>query len=343
MKVVLLSTNMARGGAETQVAQVAIGLRRRGWDVDVISMLPPSAFQAELASEGVRLHAPGIARIPLLVRELRPQILHCHMFHANVLGRLLHLAMPFTGVISTLHSVAESNRRTGAIRGRNLAYLLTNPLATVTVAVSQAVADRHHDAWAVRHMKVIPNGVDTIVFRPNLVRGYRMRREMGLSDFVWLAVGRLMWKKNYPALLRAFHSIGRGSLLIAGSGPDEAELRALVGPNVWFLGERDDIAALMNAADAFVLSSVVEGLPLVLLEAAASGLPCVATDAGGVRETGIGIVAEPGELSDSMRRVMDMDADERRAMGEAGCRRVREHYSLDAVVSQWESLYRQWI
>ena len=74
--------------------------------------------------------------------------------------------------------------------------------------------------------------------------------------FTWIAVGRLMWKKNYPALLHAFARIGSGVLLIVGAGPDEAPLRAMAGANVRFLGAREDIPGLLNAADAFVMTSV---------------------------------------------------------------------------------------
>src|SRR5690606_14634272 len=134
----------------TLVAQLAIRLRRRNWNVHVVSMLAPSAFEDELRLAGVPLHAPGLLRIPALLRRLRPRILHCHMFHANMLGRLLHLAMPFDAVVSTLHSAAESKRSSGRIRHRDLAYRITDRLADATVAVSEAVAERHRAAGAVR-------------------------------------------------------------------------------------------------------------------------------------------------------------------------------------------------
>lgn len=342
MRIVLLSTNVALGGAEKQVVELAIHLAERGHEVHVVSLVAPSAYQNVLAPGGVVLHAPRVWRIPALLRRLRPDVLHCHMFHANVLGRLLRLVLPFPVVISTIHSVVEAKRRTGAYRLRDGMYRLTDRLADQTVGVSEAVVRRHVEAKAVRRMMVIPNGVDTEVFRPDAEVRASMRRQLGLGEeFVWLAVGRLMWKKNYPALLDAFASLDGGVLLIAGEGPEEADLRARAGAGVRFLGRRDDIPALMNAADAFVLSSVVEGLPLVLLEAAASGLPCVCTDAGGVRETGIGIVVPQGELASGMRQIQSMPAAERRALGEAARRRAIEHYSLDSVVTQWEALYRR--
>jgi glycosyltransferase involved in cell wall biosynthesis len=334
MRLVLLSTNMARGGAETQVARLAIELRRRQWDVHVVSLIQPTAFSDELASAGVPLHSPGVAFIPALLRKLRPQIIHCHMFHANVLGRSLRVFMPFPAVISTLHSMAETGRASTRIGIRDFAYRATNTLADVTVAVSQAVAQRH--ARVCPGARMIPNGVDTTRFRPDRAMRETTRAELGVRDdeFVWIAVGRLMWKKNYPALLHAFARVGQGLLLIVGTGPDEQPLREMAGANVRFLGSREDIPALLNAADAFVMTSVIEGLPVALLEAAATALPCVSTPAGGVAETGIGIVTE--DIEGAMRRVLR----DRGTLGEEARRIVIERYSMDAVVSQWEALYR---
>src|SRR5262249_27477376 len=149
------------------------------------------------------------------------------------------------------------------------------------VFVCNAAAERNR---AVRS-RVIPNGVDIERFRPDQERRARMRGAPRLAnEVVWLAAGRLIWEKNYPLLLDAMKSLPQSLLLIAGDGPDAERLRSLAPANVRFLGARDNMPELMNAADAFVLSSVVEGLPSVLLEAAASGLPCVSTDVGGAAE-----------------------------------------------------------
>lgn len=333
MRLVLLSTNMARGGAETQVARLAIELRRRAYDVHVISLVQPTAFGPELAAAGVPLYAPGVARVPALLRQLRPQIVHCHMFHANMLGRSLRLVMPFPLVISTLHSMAETGRTSTDIRFRDVAYRVTHGLADVTVAVSHAVAKRHRQVCP--GARVIPNGVDTEVFRPDSSLRAHTRSALGLTDeFTWIAVGRLMWKKNYPAMLQAFARIGYGVLLIVGWGPDAGQLQAMAGPAVRFLGPREDVPALLNAADGFVMTSVIEGLPVALLEAAATGLPCVSTPAGGVAETGVGIVTE--NVEEAMRRVMS----EPGSLGQEARQIVIERYSMEAVVSQWETLYR---
>jgi glycosyltransferase involved in cell wall biosynthesis/SAM-dependent methyltransferase len=362
--VVLLTTNLARGGAETQVALLALSLKRRGWPVSVVSLLDPSAFQAELAAAGVQVHSLGMrpgrpnplaaARLAAILRQERPCVLHSHMFHANLLARLMSLAFPTPLIVSTLHSMAESSRHSTGTRWRDWLYRATDPLADATVAVCQAVAERHAASGAVQRgkLRVIPNGVDTGRFRPDAARRDRLRAELGAGDeFVWLAVGRLMWKKDYPTMLRAAARLRVGTLFIAGAGPLEPELAALARElrvRAHFLGSREDVPALMNAADGLVLSSVVEGLPMVLLEAAASGLPCVTTDAGGARDAVVdgqtGFLAprgNPEALASAMTRLVELPGAARREMGQTARELALARFDMGAVTSQWEQLYRQ--
>jgi glycosyltransferase involved in cell wall biosynthesis len=349
-RVMMLSTNLARGGAETQVVHLAHGLRQRGWDVSVISMLPPSAFEEELAaccvpvySLGMRPGVPsplGFARLVALLGKLRPQVLHCHMFHANLLGRAARLVCPVPALISTIHSAAESSRSSGSTRLRDRLYRLTSPLADVTTRVCRTPG---------RKLVVIPNGVDTTRFRSNPIARERVRHKLGVDDeFVWLAVGRLMWKKDYATMLRAFAAQHGGVLLIAGEGPQEAELRTLANTNVRFLGLRKDVPELMSACDGYLLSSVIEGLPLTLLEAASSGVPAVATAVGGVADIVLdgrtGFVVPPGDVEafgSAMSRIARMSTEERARMGQAARNHAVANFDIQAVVERWERLYTQ--
>ena len=143
-------------------------------------------------------------------------------------------------------------------------------------------------------IRALPNGIDTQAFRPEASVRVAERRALGLQDkFVWLAVGRLDEAKDYPTMLQAFSKVVKGFpkalLLIAGAGPLEGNVKHLavklgLEKRVRFLGLRRDTSVLMNAADAFILSSAWEGMPLALLEASATGLPVVATAVGGVPE-----------------------------------------------------------
>jgi len=363
-RVVMLTTNLARGGAETQVAHLAMALRRRGFEVSVVSLLRPTAFAQELAASSVHVlslgmrpgsaNPLGFARLAAALVKLRPQVLHAHMFHANLMARSVHLIAPVPVVISTLHSIAESRRESSGTRLRDWAYRITGRLSDVTVCVSQAVAERHAAARAVsrRRIRVIPNGVDTARFRPDPAGREGLRQALKIGDgFAWLAVGRLIWKKDYPTMLRSMAAQRRGVLLIAGAGPLDAELRTLaaeLGANVRFLGPREDIPQLMNACDGLLLSSAVEGLPMVLLEAAACGLPCVATDVGGVREavldgrTGYVVpAADASAFGLAMERLADLPAGARAQMGAAAREQVLARFELGEIARQWGQLYEE--
>jgi glycosyltransferase involved in cell wall biosynthesis len=329
-----------------------------------VSLLPPSAFAAELTDSGVpvfslgmRPGAPspaGLARLASILRKLRPQILHCHMVHANLLGRVASLLCPLRVVISTAHSIVESSRRSQDARGRDWLYRLTDPLANATVAVCQAGAARYAETRAAprRKLRVIPNGVDTSRLRPDEEAREKTRHQLGIGrEFVWLAAGRLMWKKDYPTMLRAFAAQRGGLLLIAGEGPDELQLHALAGElhaDVRFLGLRADVPKLMNACNGFLLSSTVEGLPVSLLEAASSALPCVTTRAGGADEIVLdgrtGYVVPPGDpeaLAAAMSRLRALPPPSRRQMGQAAREHAVAHFDMDVVAAQWERLYEE--
>jgi len=351
-RIAMLITGLERGGAETQAANLARSLGARGWEVTVFAFRT-GALEPELRAGAVPVRVLGPGHLLIHLARLQPAILHAHLFHANLAARLARLLCPIPVVVSTVHSVAETGSRSRGNRHRDLLYRATDALSDATVFVSSASAGRHIAARAVskRRSRVIPNGVDTARFRPDPALRAKARAALGLGgEFAWLTAGRLMWKKNYPLMLKAMARQHEGVLFIAGDGPDAARLRQLAGPNVRFLGARDDIPALMNACDGFVLSSDVEGLPMVLLEAAASGLPQVATAAGGVPEAVIhertGYVVPTGDaaaLAAAIERLAAMPPEARASMARAAREHAVTRFDLTAVTSEWEDLYRQMI
>jgi glycosyltransferase involved in cell wall biosynthesis len=158
-------------------------------------------------------------------------------------------------------------------------------------------------------------------------------------------------------MLRAFARVRERQtealLLLVGRGSLQAETEGLIESlgltgGVRFLGVRRDIAEVMSAADGYVMSSAWEGMPIVLLEAAAAGLPIVATRVGGnqevVRHEDTGYLVPPGNseaLSEAMLRLMELPDTERRALGVRGSEYVRSQYGLSAALERWEELYRQ--
>lgn len=361
-RITYLATSSGTGGAERQVHDLAVHLKDAGWDVRAVSMLPLARTFADLPARGIPTASLGmtqgiadpraLVRLGRILRDHRPDVLHAHMVHANLLARLSRLIRPTPVVVCTMHSQYQ-----GA-RWRMVAYRLTDRLCDLTTAVSRVARDDAISLGAVPADRVatVPNGIDLRGFGRDAATRVRVRSELGLDDdFVFLAVGRLATAKDYPNLVRAFarvrHEAQRGQLLVVGGGPQE-ELRDCISEErvddrVLLLGERPDVPDLMRAADGYVMSSAWEGLPLVLLEAGASSLPVVATDVGGNREAvhdGVnGFVVPPRDsqaLARGMLRMMGRGDAEREAMGRAGRRLVAETFSLEAVAKRWAALYR---
>jgi glycosyltransferase involved in cell wall biosynthesis len=258
--------------------------------------------------------------------------------------------------VSTIHNIFEGGRL------RMAAYRLTNTLVDHMTIVSQAAFDRFVGDGIVPKdiLRVVPNGVDMARFRSaSSGAGQSVRLSLGLTEggFVWLAVGRFEVAKDYPNMLRAFAKVReqepRAVLLLVGRGSLQKETEALarelgLGTGVRFLGVRSDVPEVMSAADGYVMSSAWEGMPMVLLEAAAAGLPIVATRVGGnyevVRQGETGFLVPPSDheaLGLAMLRLSQLSEPERRAMGERGREHVRAHYDLGRVAERWEDLYRE--
>lgn len=361
--VCLLCTGFGWGGAEMQVANLARGLRARGWRVHLVSLLPPAGVSARLRAEGFEIHSLGmrrgmpdpraLVRLRRLLRAWRPDVLHCHMIHANLLGRAVRLLVRVPVVVSTAHSIDEGGRL------REWAYRLSDRLTDVTTNVSRAAVRRYIEVKAApaHRIRCIPNGVDTSLFHTDDHTRVRMREHLALGEaFTWLAVGRLDPAKDYPTMLHAFARIAgkkKVRLLIVGEGALRTQCNALVeelglDDRVVFLGRRDDVPDIMCASDAYVMSSAREGLPMVLLEAAAAGLPIVATDVGGNAETvteGVSGFLCPSRdvdaLAQRMAKMMSLGPATRQQMGQAARRLCLENYGMESILNQWESTYAE--
>jgi glycosyltransferase involved in cell wall biosynthesis len=234
-----------------------------------------------------------------------------------------------------------------------LAYRLTDRFCALTTHVSEdaRAAMVARGAVPATRIAVVPNGIDIARFRPDAQARHRLRAALGIAPGtrVVLNVGRLAAEKAQHRLIDAFAQARTGfasHLLIAGEGSLRASLAAQIrtlglGDNVALLGARDDVPALMNAADLFVLSSEFEGLPLVVGEALACGLPVIATDVAGVRallgdDGRIVPIGDTAALANALRAALETppgNGDHRRNLLPPG-------FALPEVAARWLALYR---
>lgn len=347
------------GGAERLVVALSERMQARGHAVVLVALLGRQAEEWPTTVEVVRLdlrRSPAGVMLALIrgwrfLRSFRPNLIHSHVFPANMAARFLKLLLPGAVVLSTVHNVYEGGW------GRMMAYRLTDWLSRRTVSVSAAGAERYVrlKAIAARKSLVVTNGIDCGEFTPKAERREEMRERMGAGEeFIWLAAGRIVPAKDYPNLLRAFMLVLRefpeARLWIAGEAAGEESVfiqaqSAELGAAVRWLGVRRDMPALLDAADGFVLASAWEGMPLVVAEAMAMEKPVVATNVGGVRELmgDAGVMApakDPEKLAEAMVETMRGTEAERRAAGRAERERIALTFSMEAKANEWEAVYR---
>jgi len=359
LRILLVPTGLNMGGAERQVVDLADSLAALGHRVMIAYMVDGVALRP--VSRRVALYPlrctktpmgllNGYVRLAAMVYRWRPDVVHSHMVHANLLARLARLAVPMPRLVCTAHS----NREGG--RGVVLAYRLTDCLADVTTHVSREAAAEYEQVGAVPEggMVTVYNGIDTRRFQecaagadPGVWPGPGGRRRV-------LSVGRLVPEKNQAALLHAFSLVAGDypdtDLWIAGDGPLRADLEALASMlglvgRVFLMGERRDVPELMRSADLLVLSSRVEGFGLVVAEAMASGALVVATDVGGVAEVmgNHGFLVPPGDvaaLAQGMAKALCMERS--RASLLAACNRayVSSRFDIRRITEDWLGIYR---
>jgi glycosyltransferase involved in cell wall biosynthesis len=349
------------GGAEAQLVRLAARLVDHGDDVILVSLLPTQAYEKEMAELGVPIvelrggrvrSAAYILEARRILKEFRPDVVVSFLYQANVVARVAAKLAGVPVVISSIRSEFFGGR------GRELVMRFTDRLATVTTTNSALARDSlaRRKIAPTDRLLVIPNGLDVSVFVAAEAHRTDVRAALRVADdeFLWLATGRLVPQKDVPNLLDAFakhraaHS--RSRLAIAGDGALRDEMLAHASAlglddSVMFLGIRDDVPQLMGAADAFVMSSAWEGLPNVVMEAMAAGLPVVSTNVGGVAElvedpaTGALVPpSDPAALAAAMNATVELPATERAARGARARDKIARNWSTQGATDQWLTL-----
>lgn len=365
MRILLVTTGMLTGGAETQIAALAGAFVAQGHAVALLNLIGRTevALDPLVTVHNLNLRpspgslATGLWHARRFVRHWRPDVVHSHMLKANLFSRVLRLLCPMPRLVCTAHSLREG----GALWMR--LYGLTDRLCDLTTHVSQQALDHFVALGAVpaNRIRLVPNGIDLARFAGGTGQRERLRQAQGLdaSQWVWLHVGRLALPKAQHRLLSAFAQVhtqqADARLLIAGEGPLGNELRAQVRrmglhEAVRFLGRREDVPTLMQAADGFVLSSDIEGSPMVLAEAGACGLPIVSTDVPGAaallsapdRCVPVGDeTALASAMLATMAETAQLPAAEIAARRQARRTHIAQHFALDAVCRHWLALYAE--
>lgn len=359
MRIVHVVQSLGLGGQERLVLHLSRELRRRGHDVSVVSLTPGGAMKGDFETPGP-LHVRAIelerregfdALLPVrLFAELlllRPDVVHTHnpspMLYAVPLAR----ALGVHAIVHTKHGANIYGPRS-LHAARAVARMTT---AFVACSDGTAVTARAKEHVPPRLLRVVPNGIPLGDFDPERKDRARIRAELGIPEdaFVIGTVGRLAPEKEQALMIAAAAPLLREKvhLVLVGDGPERKALEKLRdehAPYIHLTGVRSDVGALLSAFDVFTLTSRTEGLPLVVPEAMAAGLPVVATAVGGVPDIvppTVGILARAGDrdgLEEAYRRLY-VDEAERNAMGQAAIVHARERFSVEAMTDRYLELY----
>jgi glycosyltransferase involved in cell wall biosynthesis len=356
------------GGAETVMEQLSAALYRRGIDVSVVSSrLPRTAPRVETNGVPVRrlaareiAHTPLIPLLPIVLgRRARGALFHVHVGQAFVpetvalVSRVfrrpyvahVHLIVRPTGALGGLLPIYNRMVLRAVLHGAKKVVCLTEVMRAEIINTYALAADS---------VVVIPNGISAEWFvQPEAVLPAEGEPIGGpVSAHVVphgeiLFVGRLTAQKNLPVLISAMALLPDYNLRIVGDGVDEPALRAQVDVlglhNVAFAGRlpREGIQAAMSQSHLLAMPSTHEGMPLVLLEAFAAGLPAIVSDIPELRQYAgaARLVAsdDPTAWADGIRQLM-ADDEARSALAGAG-RAIAAAHAWDRVIALWVDLY----
>jgi len=371
LNIAHLITGLSIGGAEMMLCKLLSRIDRDRFRSHVLSLDRPAALadvvravSTQLWSADVNKWSLGVGAMYPLTRQLRrwdPDVLHAWMLHgcfaATLVRPLLRRRIPLLWNIR--HCLNEI--RTWKTLPRMLIRILSG-LSFVPdwIVYNSHASARQHEAIGFNpsRTRVIPNGFDGDLFRPDLEARLSVRQELGLGSETELIglIARLHPVKDHHTMLKAAALLAARRpgvhFLLAGrdtstSSPDlQQQIERLGGlaGRIHGLGERADVSRITAALDVATCCSTSESFPNVLGEAMACGVPCVSTDVGDARliveDTGSLIpMGDPFALSEAWNALLAMGPQSRMALGAAARRRILRDFSLDAVARSFEELY----
>lgn len=363
MRIAHFSHSLECGGSMAMVVNLAVGMAKQGHEIDVILLDEKTGssheviWAKELEASGVRFvflgrhpGAPGIvsaARLWSLVLRRRYDILHSHLPMPDAIAGFVHrFSLVHFVHVMTVHNLLEP-------RSSLMARLAAG--ATV-VYCSEAVRSSNERSLA--HGTVIPNGIVRERYSRTAMPLLDIRHDLNIphESSLIVMIGRLCAQKNQAVAIEALPLLAEDQgdcnthLLLCGEGPNRSNLESLVrrlhlGGRVHFLGNRTDIPQLLLAADAFVSTSIYEGMPLTVLEAMESGIPCVLSSirehseiAASVPGCFFASAITPAEVARALRRALHLSA-AKQDLAKARRETLREH-SMERCIESYIAVYR---
>lgn len=361
VKLLHVVYSLAMGGMENLVLELCLRIKKDCIQQSVCCLTGDGDLSAKFKEAGIKViylqKKEGFSfflplRVAQLCRREEIDIVHTHDGAANLYGSLGARLVGVKKVFNTEHGGIYFDTKRKKIFNRFLVMLNDS-----MVCVSQRVkSDLIGMGIPESKLKVISNGIDLERFKVNIDKNAkRISLGLGVKDFVICSVGRLSKEKNHVLLIKAIRSIisriPETKVLIIGAGPlrsilencvKEAKLQDVVR----LLGKREDVAEILSISDCFAHTSNYESFGLVILEAMASGIPVIATDAGGIKEivknneTGILIPKDNfNALIDAIFSIKyNPSYTQNMVLQAKEC--VRNNFSIERMIFKYTDLYR---
>ena len=353
MKIAHVIDSMEVGGAETLVSQMCRLQREQGHDPCVYAVATLGALGERMREEGFAVQ-PNMGRRLLdatrnffrIFKESRPDVVHLHNPTPTIYAAMAARMAGVPSIVSTRHSLVAPPRRLAI----ELKYALAATCCDWIVGICDATANNVKNIHSVPARKIVRIYNGAVPLK-------RVAREQWppKSGFTLIYVGRLAPVKNHALLLNAFraaHSSMPGlRLWMVGDGSERKTLESLavelsIAAQVTFWGQQLDVAPFFSAADAFIMSSKSEGLPISLLQGFSLGLPAIVTDVGGMAEVvrlakaGFTVQAtDPAEMAATILRLAGSDA-EREQFSMSAEAAFNSRFTLETMVDAYMDLYR---
>lgn len=357
-RILHVITDLNLAGAESALARLATAEPALAEETIVVSLLADGFYAAPLRAAGVTVvelnfrtasgMVAGMIALARLMARTKPDIVQGWMYHGD-LAALLALV---------LSGRRRSTRLAWNIRCSDLDFsrygrvlrMVVNACVVLSrrpdlIIANSAAGLKSHEilGYRPRRTEVVPNGIDTEIYRPDAVARADVRRELAIPDDapVVAHVARVDPMKDHSGFLRVMATLPHVHALIAGAGTESLP----AAPNLHRLGRRTDIPRVLAAADLVVSSSAFgEGFSNALAEGMACGLPAAATDVGDaaliVGDTGLLVTpGDPSALAGAIRRLLEEPASQRAERGRRARARITENFSLARARQRYAEIY----
>jgi glycosyltransferase involved in cell wall biosynthesis len=353
MKIAHVVDSMDVGGAETLVSQMCRLQKEQGHDPRVYAVATLGDLGEQMRKEGFDV-VPHVGRnlseasrnFYRIFKELRPEVVHLHNPTPTIFAAVPARIAGVPSIVSTRHSLVARPRNLVVETKYAVAALCCDWIVGICDATRRNMYEAHNAPT--RKIARIYNGALRL-------RSCENEKRPGKTGFTLLYVGRLVPVKNHTLLLNAFRaalsSMPDLRLWMVGEGSERPKLEALadelgISNQITFWGQQLDVAPFFSAADAFIMSSTSEGLPMSLIQAFSLGVPVIVTDVGGMTEVvhlskaGFTVSPiDPAEMTEAILRLAG-DAEARQQFSRSAAAAFETHFALQAMVDSYMNLYR---